>query len=161
MRSREDRRVSRRKEPKDLSLNITPFLNLMVVLVPVLLSGVVFSRVAILEMNLPSAQGKEAHAAAPKETFQLIVTIRHNALIVRGSGVGTARLPARRGKYNLKKLGALLQQVKGKYPREKSVIVLSEPEIPYESLIAVMDTCREFKRDLLFPDISIGEVKSV
>ncbi len=132
----------------------------MVVLVPVLLSGVVFSRVAILEMSLPSAPGKEVHAEAPKETFKLIVTIRQDELVVRGSGVGTSRLPGKHGKYNLKKLSALLQQVKGKYPKEKSVILLSEPEIPYESLIAVMDICRENQRDLLFPEISIGEVKS-
>jgi len=160
MPGRDERRVTRRKNSGDLTLNITPFLNLMVVLVPVLLSGVVFSRVAILEISLPSAPGKEIHAKAPKETFSLIVTIRQNELIVQGSGVGTTRLPGKRGKYNLKKLSALLQKVKGKYPKEKSVILLSEPEIPYESLIAVMDTCRENQTDMLFPEISIGEVKA-
>jgi biopolymer transport protein ExbD len=132
----------------------------MVVLVPVLLSGVVFSRVAILEMSLPSAPTKEVHAKAQKETFSLIVTIRQDELIIRGSGVETTRLPGERGKYNLKKLSTLLRQVKGKYPKEKAVILLSEPEIPYESLIAVMDTCRENKTDMLFPEISIGEVKA-
>ncbi|MEO2054643.1 MAG: biopolymer transporter ExbD [Nitrospira sp.] len=159
MPTREDRRITRRKNSGDLSLNITPFLNLMVVLVPVLLSGVVFSRVAILEMSLPSVPTKEVHAEMPKETFKLIVTIRRDELVVRGSGVGTRRLPGKKGTYNLKKLAVLLQKVKEKYPGEKSLILLSEPEIPYESLIAVMDTCREYQSDLLFPDISIGEVK--
>ncbi|MFQ5579462.1 MAG: biopolymer transporter ExbD [Nitrospiria bacterium] len=160
MLSREDRRIARRKNSGDLTLNITPFLNLMVVLVPVLLSGVVFSRVAILEMSLPSAPGKAVQAKVAKESFKLIVTIRQNGLVVQGSGVGSRRLTGKRGKYDLKKLGAILQRVKSKYPKEKSMILLSEPEIPYESLIAVMDTCREFKSDPLFPDISIGEVKS-
>ncbi len=55
-------------------LNITAFMNLMVILVPFLLITAVFSRLAILELNLP---GSSTEPADPQElTFQLEVTVR-------------------------------------------------------------------------------------
>jgi len=52
MRSR--RRIRRQNDP--VELDITAFMNLMVILVPFLLITAVFSRMAILELNLPSAE---------------------------------------------------------------------------------------------------------
>ncbi|MFC6978348.1 ExbD/TolR family protein [Microbulbifer taiwanensis] len=49
------RRQGRNKEAPEL--DITAFLNLMVVLVPFLLVSAVFSRVTILELNMPSGAG--------------------------------------------------------------------------------------------------------
>ena len=45
----------RNKEAPEL--DITAFLNLMVVLVPFLLVSAVFSRITILELNIPTAAG--------------------------------------------------------------------------------------------------------
>ena len=54
MRSR-FRRRRRSQDPGDI--NITAFMNLMVILVPFLLITAVFSRITILELNLPTAAG--------------------------------------------------------------------------------------------------------
>ncbi len=40
-------------------LDITAFLNLMVVLVPFLLVSAVFSRITILELNMPAGAGQK------------------------------------------------------------------------------------------------------
>jgi biopolymer transport protein ExbD len=70
------------------------------------------------------------------------------------------RLGLQDGKYDLAGLKGLLLRVKASYPQEKSVILLSEPDVAYESLVEVMDACREAgPSQELFPDISIGEVK--
>ena len=47
------RRRTGQHEPGDI--NITAFMNLMVILVPFLLITAVFSRITILELNLPAA----------------------------------------------------------------------------------------------------------
>ncbi|RLA31726.1 MAG: biopolymer transporter ExbD, partial [Gammaproteobacteria bacterium] len=61
-------------------LNITAFMNLMVILVPFLLITAVFSRLAILELNLP---GSSTEPAEQKElTFQLEVTVREGQIEV-------------------------------------------------------------------------------
>jgi len=143
----------------DTSLNITPFMNLMVVLIPFLLTGVVFSKLAVLDLNLPSASAAERDPSEVKEPFRLIVTLHPHEITIRGSRLDVTRIPSENGKYDLKGLASILQQVKTAHPTEKSVIILSEPDIPYESLVAVMDTCRAGPSEELFPDISIGEVK--
>ena len=45
----------RHRRHEEAELNITAFMNLMVVLVPFLLITAVFSRLTILELNLPSS----------------------------------------------------------------------------------------------------------
>ena len=67
-------------------LNITAFMNLMVILVPFLLITAVFSRLAILELNLP---GSSTEPADPQElTFQLEVIVRQNQIEVGDRNVG-------------------------------------------------------------------------
>jgi biopolymer transport protein ExbD len=162
MRNSVRQRRARRFGQSDNSLNITPFMNLMVVLIPFLLTGVVFSRLAVLELNLPTASS--AHAATPpaQEPFSLIVALHQDGISVRGSGLSPTRLARQNGAYDLVGLTAVLQRVKASYPQEKSVILLSEPDVAYESLVEVMDVCRKAgPSQELFPDISIGEVKRV
>jgi biopolymer transport protein ExbD len=49
------RKGGRRGNVETAELNITAFMNLMVILVPFLLITAVFSRLAILELNLPGS----------------------------------------------------------------------------------------------------------
>ncbi|MEW6683141.1 MAG: biopolymer transporter ExbD [Nitrospirota bacterium] len=160
MRNSVRQRRRRRQGRDDHSLNITPFMNLMVVLIPFLLTGVVFSRLAVLDLNLPTASSAQAATPPAQEPFKLIVALHLDAISVRGSGLDVTRLALQNGKYDLAGLTTILQRVKAAHPQEKSVILLSEPDVAYESLVEVMDVCREAGASQeLFPDISIGEVK--
>ncbi|MGH8222816.1 MAG: ExbD/TolR family protein, partial [Woeseiaceae bacterium] len=61
-------------------------MNLMVILVPFLLITAVFSRLAILELNLP---GSSAEPADPEDrTFQLEITVRKGSIEVGDRNVG-------------------------------------------------------------------------
>jgi biopolymer transport protein ExbD len=162
MRNSVRQRRARRFGQGDDSLNITPFMNLMVALIPFLLTGVVFSRLAVLELNLPTASNAHAATSPAQEPFRLIVALHQDGMSIRGSGLDMNRLALQDGKYDLPGLTAVLQRVKASYPQEKAVILLSEPDVAYESLVEVMDVCREAgPSQELFPDISIGEVKRV
>ena len=63
-------RRSHRSDPAEI--NITAFMNLMVILVPFLLITAVFSRVTILELNLPVAN-EQAHAEPDRLELEIIV----------------------------------------------------------------------------------------
>ena len=162
MRSSRARR--RRLEPPELE--ITAFMNLMVVLVPFLLITAVFSRLAIIELNLPAA----STVAAPEPTFQLEVIVRDDGLEVgeRTNGLLT-RLPRVDGNHDLPGLGLYLQRIKASYPDMSNSTVLLEPDVPYDTLVQVMDTLRfhvvkqgnQTVRAELFPDISIGDAPAV
>ena len=72
------RRRWHRREKAPSELDITPFMNLMVILVPFLLITAVFSRVTILDLYLPP----ESAAAVDKPRLNLEVVIRDAGLEV-------------------------------------------------------------------------------
>jgi biopolymer transport protein ExbD len=164
MRGRHRRAAARHREP--VELNITAFMNLMVVLVPFLLVMAVFSRIAILELNLPSGAGGQTDEP---EAFSLTleVVVRADRLVIQDRNEGLlSELPMTdAGEQDLAGLSDYLQRVKAEYPDVTAVTVLLEPEIPYELVVAVMDTVRLFRSadatgvqlGELFPDISIGD----
>jgi biopolymer transport protein ExbD len=162
---------SRRGGQETAELNITAFMNLMVILVPFLLITAVFSRLAVLELNLPGPDGPAA--LADENPFQLEITVRGDALEVgdRESGLLKALPNTPDGEYDLAGLSQFLKQVKVRYPEKTDATVLLEPEIEYDVLVQVMDVVRvEPQRDAagaviafgeLFPEISVGDAAPV
>ena len=88
----------RRLHKKPAALEITAFLNLIVVLVPFLLSTAVFSRMAVLQLTLPA---QTSGVETLKGDLQLEIVVRPDALEV-GDRIGglmirsCARAPAHR-----------------------------------------------------------------
>jgi biopolymer transport protein ExbD len=153
----------RRRRKTDVpELEITAFMNLMVVLVPFLLITAVFSRLAIIELNLPA----ESTIAAEEPVFNLEVIVRADGLEVgeRTNGLLT-RLPLVEGKHDYPGLAGYLKRIKASYPDMSNATVLLEPNVPYDTLVQVMDALRSYDagggaavvRAELFPDISIGD----
>ena len=158
------RKYNRRKREETPGLDITTFLNLMVVLIPFLLISAVFSRVTIMELTVPTSAGGSV-VKAPN--FAIEVIVRKNGLeIANGSSVEAA-FPKKDGQYNMQMLYELLKRLKARYPEKDDATVLMEPDIQYDHLIRVMDTLREteipeegsgeLRKMALFPKISIGD----
>ncbi|WP_303722878.1 biopolymer transporter ExbD [Malonomonas rubra] len=145
-------------------LDITTFLNLMVVLVPFLLISAVFSRVTILELSVPTAAGG---AAEVKPSFTIEVVVRKAGLELANGSQVVAAFPKKEDEYDLEKLTQMLIRLKKDYPEKKDATVLMEPDIEYDTLIRLMDTVRETELSEegndtsqkleLFPLISIGD----
>lgn len=159
MRSRWRKRHSH--EPAEL--NITSFMNLMVILVPFLLITAVFSRMAILELNLPTA---ESVVKQEEPEFALEVIVRADRIEVgdRSAGVFSV-IPNTSDEYDTAALTSKLKDVKASFPDQLAVTLLLESSTDYEDLVKVMDAVRsyrveepgEFGRAELFPEISIGD----
>ena len=153
-------RHSRRQQADDL--NITAFMNLMVILVPFLLITAVFSRMSILELDLPADSSAERE---PPETLALEIVVRESGMEVADRYRGVLKsLPSTDAGYDLEGLGAFLRdEVKARFPDKTDATLLLEPEIAYDTLVQVMDTVRVVqmpdggKSAELFPEISIGD----
>ena len=156
-----------RKEPAHLE--ITAFINLIVVLVPFLLSTAVFTRLAVLDLTLPAKSSGVEQLKA--DNLQLEVAIRPDALEV-GDRIGglIQRIPdASQGQHDLQTLQGLMLALKAKFPDKLEASVLAEPDTPYDTLVQVMDTVRgtmtaqgpRIIRAELFPNISIGDAPVV
>lgn len=137
----------------------------MVVLVPFLLITAVFSRITILELNLPTAAGEASKADKPKLSVEVIV--REKKLEISNGKTILVRFPKTNGKYDVPALSKYLLKIKSKHVDKTDATVLMEPDIAYENLVLVMDAVRvaevvqgdspESQEVELFPNISIGD----
>jgi biopolymer transport protein ExbD len=154
----------KRRKGNDYEIDVTTFLNLMVVLVPFLLITAVFSRLTIVELDLPS----NASGAVPQEeSFRVEVIVREPGIEISNGTAVIATVPKKEDEYDLEKLSEMMVALKQQYPNIDSASVLMEAYIPYDYLIQVMDIVRtvevptevenEYQLYALFSDISIGE----
>ena len=159
------RRLGRHHNEDTAELNITAFMNLMVILVPFLLITAVFSRLAILELNLP---GSSSEPVDQEQTFQLEVIIRADKIEVGDRNQGLLGIyPNTDDGYDYLALSTKLSELKDRYPQKTDAAILLEQDIAYDTLVQVMDRVRveeevnvdkeSVVRNDLFPDISIGD----
>lgn len=145
-------------------LNITSFLNLMVVLIPFLLISAVFSRVTIQELRIPTSAGG---AEIVNQNFAIEVIVRESGMEIANGTAVEAAIPNKEDKYDIELLAKLLLRLKAQYPEKEDATILLEPDIEYDNLIQIMDTVRgteekmeetnEVKKIILFPEVSIGD----
>ena len=160
------RRGGRHHRHDAAELNITAFMNLMVILVPFLLITAVFSRLAILELNLP---GSSSEPVEPQDqTFQLEIIVRQDKIEIGDRNQGLLGIyPNGEGGYDFVALAEKLVELKERYPTKTDASILLEQDIAYDTLVQVMDAVRVAQeideekgvidRSDLFPNISIGD----
>ncbi|MEP5764064.1 MAG: biopolymer transporter ExbD [Halieaceae bacterium] len=166
---KKNKRSRFRKGRVEAELDITAFMNLMIVLVPVLLLSLVFSQVTSIEVNLPLAAGDSAEDADDQQQVELV--IREDYMRVDfPRGIMLKRIPKNaEGEYDFALLSVVLQEVKRQL-REKglerqAITLLSEEGVDYQTIVTAMDTVRSFKAVVaasvvdaaLFPEISFGD----
>jgi biopolymer transport protein ExbD len=153
-----------RRNRKPAELMLVPMIDIFTVLVTFLLMTAVFSRIAIVELDLPS---NSAPAPATPPPFRLEVVVRGAGIEMSNGKDVIAALPKVNGAYDLAGLTELATQLKREHPNEENASVLLEPEIPYDDLIQVMDAIRsaevrgptdaEPARVALFSNIAVGD----
>jgi biopolymer transport protein ExbD len=174
--SRKLLRKLKQKDPPDL--DITAFMNLMVVLVPFLLVTAVFSRVSILQLDLPAAVGPgeaaekklEVEVIVRKDRIelsdgeQIVLRIPNIPRAELAQAAGDAPAPAaapvpgeevRADQHDLATLNKELATIKRNYPDKLDAIVLMEPELEYDILVQVMDTVST----VVVPEAETGKMK--
>jgi len=162
----------RRSKGPAHEIDVTTFLNLMVVLVPFLLITAVFSRLTIVELNLPSAAGG---ASSSEESFRVEVVVRENGIEITNGSATIASIPKKDDEFDFQTLSDFMIALKQEYPEHDAASVLMEAQIPYDYLIQTMDVVRsvevpivggdgsevegeeEFELYALFSEISVGD----
>lgn len=151
------------REHQPAEMNITAFMNLMVILVPFLLITAVFSRLAVISLSLPSDD--QLDNAEDNVEQPLKVIMRSGLIEVIERDGKRLVINSDNGSDIYRELGKYLVYSKSIYPDKKDAVILMDPDISYQSLIMAMDTIRvnkNYSGDLiinteLFPDISIGD----
>lgn len=155
--------------PYSAELDITSFMNLMIVLVPVLLMMMVFSRITVLELSLPQL-GQAMENLEDTENQQLELLVRQSGIeVYYPQGYLVKQLPVGEQGYDYVALQETLKHVKqtliNKGIEKRQATLLLEDDVPYQVIVALTDTTRSYKDVLvtsvvdveLFPEISLGD----
>jgi len=153
----------KRRAAATYDIDVTTFLNLMVVLIPFLLITAVFSRLTIVELNLPSSAGGLSNGA---DSFRVEIIVRKEGMEISNGTTIIATIPKKEEEFDLDALSNMMVELKREYPDHEAASVLMEARIPYY-LIQVMDVVRsvkvptevedEFELYALFSEISVGD----
>ncbi len=160
----------RHRQQEEAELNITAFMNLMIVLVPVLLMTMVFSHITVLGLTLPDAASSPD---TPEEDQHLELVVRDAELqvyyprgyllkrieqieVVPEEGeelipvvnpeTGDPELPMQ---HDYELLADVLQEIKRllkeKEIDKRDITILSQEDTDYQTIVSLMDASRSFK----------------
>jgi biopolymer transport protein ExbD len=124
-------------------------------------AALVFAKLHVVEMSLPSSSQPDLQPQDPG----LQVIIRGSGIEIRQRDTAPLGLPRRAEGYDLAALSLRMQQLKRRYPAARDAVLLIERDVPYDSLVQVIDAVRNAPSprpglvagDELFPDISLGD----
>ena len=163
---RRSNRTGRRRALRDVDipeLNVTPFMNLMIVLVPVLLLSLVFTHTTVIELDFPS---DSAQTEVSSEQQHLEISVFATELVIADNRGLVRRLAMIDGAHDYAGLNLTMQAIKQQMPNKRDAVILLEPATDYQALVFVMDSVRGYStvqngepiQAELFPDMSLGDV---
>lgn len=158
-------RKKRQKHTEAAELDVTPFMNLMIVLVPVLLLSMVFTHTTVIELNFPT--GEAAAGEFDPEAVHLEVAVYSDRLVVgdgRGGAIKTLELTDA-GEHDYDGLSLVMQELKRRMPDKEDITILLQEQTDYQTVVSVMDKVRSYPtvqamsvvQAELFPVISLGD----
>ena len=157
-------RKKRQKHQEAADLDVTPFMNLMIVLVPVLLLSMVFTNTTVIDLNFPT--GDASDGEFDPDSVHLEAGVYAEVLIIAdGRGGVIKRLPRLDEGHDFEGLTIVMQELKRRMPEKEDITVLLEEDTDYQTLVAVMDRVRSYPavqalavvQAELFPVISLGD----
>ncbi len=146
------RRARNSRQPQE-DLNITPIMNVFMILVPFLLLTAAFAQTAMVDLSLPVAADSDQQQEEEMIDLNLRVSITAAGLRVEGTAASLELVPRlSSGAYDFDRLAEQLAQVRKSFPDERAVVVAASPTIRYQTVVQVMDRCKAAG----FSDISVG-----
>ncbi len=152
-----------RRLRNEADLDITAFMNLMIVLVPILLINMIFASTSVLELNFPTQDNDQA---SENDLVQLQVIITPEQLLVADNKGGIIKqIDSKEGAYDFDMLGLVMKDLKARVPEKKDITVMAMKKTSYQTLVSVMDKVRSYPAVVagsvvhaeLFPEVSIAD----
>ncbi|MBN2355794.1 biopolymer transporter ExbD [candidate division KSB1 bacterium] len=134
-----------RHRSSDAELTITPIMNCFLIMVPFLLLTASFVRLAMHDLSLPSLERKPATAQVSQSTPVVLnfLYIRETGFELRSPELTFPALPKRGTAFDWGSLATQLQRIRTRYPESDEIIIAPVNSINYQTIITVMDHCRE------------------
>lgn len=147
-------RYKRAKE--EVEVNLIPVMNLFVTLIPFLLLAAAFYHVGVIPTSLPSQTDQTSDIAADPRAVTVNLHLEPDRIQMSASSavmdeetLSRLSLSMPRGPegFDLELLQSVLYQIKQKYEKSDTVIVLPDAEVEYKDVVMVLDVAREIVID--------------
>lgn len=157
------------KPREEAELEITSFMNLMIVLVPVLLLSITFTQVSVHEIKLPDVTGGHAASTDAQGTLEVVVNEEGFSVYYPNRQTLVKAIPLVEDDeisgYDFITLSEVMQDIKAQLSEKRDIVVLADRGLDYQSLISTMDAVKSYKTVVaasvveveLFPEISLGD----
>lgn len=156
----------KRQNTDDADIDVTSFMNLMIVLVPVLLMSMTFTKISVMEINLPELGG--GPSSSSMDQSQLEIMVRKSGIQVYfPSGSLVKDIPLlESGSQDFQTLSLVMREVKQRVTDKKDALILLTKDLEYQTLLNTMDTVKSYQTVVvaslaeveLFPQISLGDI---
>ena len=156
------------RKTDDAELDITSFMNLMIVLVPVLLLSLTFTQVTVHDIQLPELTGGEGNSEKNQSQLEVVVS-PEGFEVFYPAGTSIQKIPpleVDEGQaWDFQQLSKVMQGVKQQLSEKRDVVIRLTGDVDYQTLVATMDAVKSYKTVQitsmveveLFPEISLGD----
>ena len=146
-----------RQKPKEepVELNMVPIMNLFLAMIPFLLMCAAFFQVSVINASVPAlSEGSDAPSDEPKKQLDKVslnLQITPEGFVLSASGdqpeeelaALAGKIPKRNKEYDFVRLGERIKEIKDRYKKSETVIILPNKDVLYQTLVKTMDATRE------------------
>ena len=152
-------------------IDVTSFMSLMIILVPVLLISMTLAKLTSLQINLPEATGGFESSTDAQSPLEVRLT-KTGYEIDFSDGRYSEVLPLiktedeRESQHDNQGLSQYLQSIKNRVPDKTDILIKVHKGADYQSVVGVIETAKSYKTVVaaslvdveLFPNVSLDEI---
>jgi biopolymer transport protein ExbD len=160
---------NRKDNDTDTDIDMVPIMNMFLVLIPFLLSSASFFDINAIHTSVPVRQTNvnQNESESTKEAI-VIPVIEMKAdriqLYVMSEQISANDLTKwdlsftkQKDRFPFEDIQSYLQDMKNKYPKSDTILVIPDDDILYETIIQTMDLARNATETQLFPNVVLSE----
>ena len=123
-------------------LDVTPIMNMFIILIPFLVSMAVFTHLSVLHFSLPPNAGSGLSSSAAKPKCKLTIVIAEKYMAVTRGELMLDSLASVNGTYDLRQLTKRLEQHRFDEEQSDEAVIAVRNSIAFDHVVKVMDICR-------------------
>lgn len=129
-----------------------PIMNLFIVLIPFLLAAAAFYQVGVIPTSTPQNTPNQTDVPKTPVTVTLNAVVRTDGVTVSAASTSLApeelaaltfEVPRSDDGYDTKLLQAKLAEIKGRYPKSNTVLLMPKDDVELADLVGLLDAMRE------------------
>ncbi len=124
-------------------IDVTPVMNMFIILIPFLVSMAVFTHVSIIDFSLPPNVGADLDSSQGKPKLKLTVVVAESYLAITQGEAMLDSIPAIEGNYDFRTLGESLAGYRAGAEIKDETVVSIGDRVKFKYAVKAMDACRD------------------